>query len=326
MKMRRRTIGSITLLVVLVSALFFSVPAAQQDFNFAIEPAFLRKLAADNSVLTKIEVRMDGRSGLHGLGSDCEMHIGGVPITKLGAPRAIVVEPPNLCKFAPNGKPGERGLETKWSTLFDSQVINKKCEVSGFFRIFTEHAQGGQGASNPDHVFEIHPAVSIDCGEEISFANMLRVFPGMSAIQPNSADSCFAKRKLEVRFKRERYEFRHNNAGTCGNFAVIKVVRVERGDVSDLDGGHMATATVIAKGTIEHSLTIYTITGSDADEWLKTVKSRGMGRTTMQLHGLITFDYRAIIKTIRAENGRWLKPTDWQDVPSPIALVVFGKV
>lgn len=324
--MRKRPLALMTLILALViSAFLFPVPAAQQDFNFAIEPAFLQKLAADNSVLTSIEVRLDGRSGLHALGSDCEMHIGGVPTAKVGAPRAIVVEPPNLCKFAPNGELGERGLETKWSTLFDTQVINKKCEVRGFFRIFTEHAQGGKGASNPDHVFEIHPAMSIDCGEEISFAEMLRVFPGMSAIQASSADSCFAKRELEVRFKRERYEFRHNNAGTCGNFAIIKVVRVDRGDVSELDGGHVAQATVIAKGSTERSLTIYTITGSDADDWLKTVKSRGTGRTAIQLHGLITFDYRAIIKTLRAANGRWLKPNEWQEVPSPIALVVFGK-
>jgi hypothetical protein len=327
--MRKRSPEILTLLTPLVltlAALTLTPPArAQQDFHFAIAPSFLETLAEEDSLLTTLEIRMDGRSGLHGLASDCEMHIAGMPTLNIGAPRAVVVEPPNLCKFGPGGVLNARGIEKKWEDLFDRQVIARRCDATGFFRIFTEHAQGGSGVSNPDHVFEIHPALSIDCGQEISFGNMLKAFPGMSAIQPASADSCIAKRQLEVRFKRNRYEFRHNKAGRCGNFAIIRVNSVTPAQVSRVGGGHAATAQVTADGRNERTLKVYTLTGSDADDWLSDVNANGMGGRRVMLHGIITYDYRAIIGAVRGQGGRWMKPADWAPVNSPLALVILGR-
>ena len=210
-----------------------------------------------------------------------------------------------------------------WGNLFDTEVINKRCDVTGFFRIFTEHAKGS-GASNADHVFEIHPATSIDCGSEVSFSDRLKVFTGMSAILPKTADSCLQKRRLEVRFKRGRYEFRQSG-GTCGNFVIIQVSEAARNDVSRVRGGHSALVTATADGEHDLPLRIYTLAGSDADDWLADVDRNGMGDEPVTLHGITTYDYRAIIHTIKGTGGRWLRPADWTQVDSPVALVILGE-
>jgi hypothetical protein len=83
---------------------------------------------------------------------------------------------------------------------------------------------GGSGGSNPDHVYEFHPALSMTCdGDEISFGNMLTFFPGMRRIQPSTATNCINGRELYVRFKNNRYEFQQGGGGRCGNCAIIEV-------------------------------------------------------------------------------------------------------
>ncbi|MDT5293364.1 MAG: hypothetical protein QOJ76_244 [Acidobacteriota bacterium] len=49
-----------------------------------------------------------------------------------------------------------------------------------------------------------------------------------------------------------------------------------------------------------------------------------MGDEPVTLHGIITYDYRAIIDTVTS-GGPWLRPTDWTQVDSPIALIILGE-
>lgn len=166
----------------------------QQAFDFALSESYLLKVEHEG-ILPTFSVHMDARTkSVHTLGSDCEIHMAATSVDTLGTPPGLVVEPPNLCKFRPPDTPAtsEKNLrEVIWPSLFDSRVIGKECAVTGFPRIFTEHAQGPEDAANPNHVLEIHPATAVTCGgQELSFIGFLKAIKGMRAIKPATAASC----------------------------------------------------------------------------------------------------------------------------------------
>lgn len=307
-----------------------SVDSAPQ-FHFAISENFMQTLATDNSLLRTMTIKMDARSGVHTLASDCEIHVGGsVPNTNLGIPNGMVVEPPNLCKIKPEGFAGTpSGTQLRnviWPNLFDDKIIGRTCEVTGFLRLFTEHASGGgAGGSNPDHVFEMHPALSITCaGEETSFRNFLTIFPGMRAITFGSASSCIRQRDLSVRLKNNRYEFKQQG-GQCGNFAIIEVRSVVTNSTNELSGGHSTIGRVTADGENTSTLKLYTLSGSESDTWLAGVMQNGFGTQPKLLHGLFTYDISSILRTLRDGNGELTRPSTWQEIDFPLAFVVFGE-
>jgi len=299
-----------------------SAARAQDVIDFAISESYLHSLADKNSVVVSLPVRFTHRTNsVHSLSADCEMHLAGKPIDQtLGAPNSIVVEPPNLCKFH-----SDTGLS--WPEVFDSQVMHRDCVATGFPRIFTEHAKNAGGGANPNHVFELHPATTIVCGDNtISFERYLTVFPHMRAIKPSSADDCVRTRSLSVRYNgdKERYEFIQDGGHHCGNFAVAEVGFVEPAWVHQINGGHTAIARVSLNGGSRTTLKIYTLEGSRADSWLAQVKDTGMGDQRTYLHGMLTYDYFSIVRTVRTKDGTWLKPTNWTPVKFPLAFVVFG--
>ncbi len=327
-----KRIGTLFTLLVFLTALFtpLSVDSAPQ-FHFAITESFMQTLASDNDLLRTMNISMDERSGVHTLASDCEIHIGGsVQGTNLGIPNGMVVEPPNLCRIKPEGFSGNpSGTQLRnviWPNLFDDKIIGRTCEVMGFLRLFTEHASGGgTGGSNPDHVFEIHPALSITCaGEETSFRNFLTIFPGMRAITFGSASSCIRQRDLSVRFKNNHYQFKQQG-GQCGNFAIIEVSSVVPNSTNELSGGHSTIGRVTADGENTSTLKLYTLSGSESDTWLAGVMQNGFGTQPKLLHGLFTYDIPSILRTLRDANGQLTRPTTWQEIDFPLAFVVFGE-
>lgn len=330
--MNRRSL-TISVLTLALCGVFTSSPLPVESapqFHFAITESFMQTLAADSSLLRTMRIRMDARSGVHTLSSDCEIHVGGsVPGTTLGTPNGMVVEPPNLCKIKPEGFAGNPSAtqlkNVIWPNLFDDKIIGRTCEVNGFLRLFTEHAAGGgAGGSNPDHVFEIHPALSITCdGEETSFRNFLKIFPGMRAITPGSASSCIRLRDLSVRFKNSRYQFKQQG-GTCGNFAIIEVSSVVGNSTNELSGGHSTIGRVTADGENTSTLKLYTLSGSESDTWLADVMQNGFGTEPKLLHGLFTYDIASILRTLRDANGQLTEPSTWQEIDFPLAFVVFG--
>src|SRR5439155_17464011 len=77
---------------------------------------------------------------------------------------------PKLCKH--KAPPGAKS----WTQYADRKISGKDCTAVGFPRIFTEHASGVGNASNPDHVFELHPLTSLSCpGVQVNFRPYLRV-------------------------------------------------------------------------------------------------------------------------------------------------------
>jgi hypothetical protein len=154
----------------------------------------VKKLATENTLFFPMTLEMNARSSVHSLGSDCELHVAGTPVDAedLAGPPAVVVESPNLCKNKPAGG-------GKWEKFFDDHVIGETCQVKGFPRIYDEHLAGEETETNPHHMLEIHPAVTITCGPTtIDATGFLTYYDGMSEIQPSSAAECFST-NLEVR-------------------------------------------------------------------------------------------------------------------------------
>src|SRR6266542_6334228 len=116
------------------------------------------------------------------------------------------------------------------STLFPYTTLFRS-------RIFTEHASGGDGGANPNHVFEIHPATRIKCGQNtLSFESYVTVFPGMRAIKPASADNCVRTRTISMRHREGQFEFTEEGGSNCGNFAIAEVGFVEPDWVQKIGG------------------------------------------------------------------------------------------
>jgi hypothetical protein len=173
-------------LVILLLTLSYGVSA--QSVSFTMNEGFLRTMAQGNTIQPTFRVKIKAHGPLHTLQTDCEMHIAGtMQNITLGTPSGMVVEPPNWCMFSPDGRLGEsfNTLRTVWANLADTSMVNRNCDVKGFMRIFTEHASGGGGASNPDHAYEFHPALSMRCDSQtFDFTNMLRAFPDLRHISP----------------------------------------------------------------------------------------------------------------------------------------------
>ena len=304
--------------------------AAQADVpDFSIAPEYLEMLRKGGTIQPTIRFDLGGHSGLHAINKDCEMHIAGEPADKaLGDPNAFIIEPPNLCKVGPDGNPAS--MSSEWATIFDG-VKGETCDVTGFPRIFTEHAKtGGDPNSNPLHMYEMHPTTQIKCASQtLKFgSNYVRGFQGMTSIKPTSATSCIQKRGLNVRFNSDEkmYEFQEVGGGTCGNFATIELDNIPAQFIQDVGNGHSAIARESADGESTDSLKIYTLGGTDIDTFLAQLKQSKKQQRKIVL-GLFTYDYFAIQKVLFNPTTKvWSKPADWTEVPFPLAFVVYGEM
>jgi hypothetical protein len=338
--------GKTKLLFVVLFTLVSCVAASAQEdsaYDFKINKAFMDELFRQNSVQFKVTGTTIDHSGVHALGSDCEMHIAASPQSiDFGSPDDFVVEPPNECKIPPAGTTSDhltvKKLYAEWislieRTMFDGKDQNgelrgRKCTFTGFPRIFTEHAQtGGENASNPDHVFEIHPLLSADCGGSNHFswdASTITTFSGMRKITPGSADTCIRERELDVRVDADgNYLFRESGAngkgGRCGNFAVVEIMTVDF--LKPVTGGHSAIARVSANGDNNETLKIYTFAGTEMDAWITKNSGHIKDSSRMYAHGLFTYDYFQVKKLIDSHTDL----SKWTKLQFPIAFVIYGE-
>jgi hypothetical protein len=306
-----------------------AVPSASSGaegaaWDFAISQDYLAQLETGHSIQPGFTLKLGDHSAVHKLQDDCEMHAAASPQSlTFGSPNDVVVEPPNVCKNAPSAA-GASGND--WGSVFDS-FNSQNCQVTGFPRIFTEHASGSTGASNPNHVFEIHPMTGLNCGgQQLSFGSLLKVYPGMRAISPSTTEACIGQRQLFVRFDvdQQQYVFREQG-GRCGNFAIVEVQNVLTSTIRSVGGGHSAIARVSPNGQSLATLKIYTLSPSADDSWLSQLSPSHNGGTRVLLHGLFTYDYFAIQRVVHPKGQDWQRPPDWVPVPYPLAFVVFGQ-
>jgi hypothetical protein len=271
------------------------------------------------------------------VGQDCEVHLAGTLLGKnFGDPDHVVSEPPNECKYLPGAStPSTTSTAAAWRTKLDKEVVGKDCTITGFPRIFTEHASGGEaGTSNPNHVLELHPALQIACDEQapLDFFKALTAPEGLRHIKAASAASCLADRKLSVRFADGQYEFKQSGGQGCGNFAIVEIGSLNPAWIRATGGGHSAIARVSADGTTRDSLKLYTLDGTAADTWLAGlmpvpgVLKPKISTKRVLVHGVLTYDYFAMIRELHdAGASTWKKPAAWTEIPFPLALIVYGQ-
>jgi hypothetical protein len=259
-------------------------PTADTPYDFAISRTWLTELRAQKTFLPTFKVNIKHRSDIKGLSEDCEVHLAGNVLgTAFGDPPAVVVEPPNVCKFRPGATTpvtGNTSTKATWRARLDSDVINATCDVTGFPRVYTEHAEGGTpGSSNPNHVFEVHPATRIACGGAgaLEFTKFFRAFDGLKRIKPASAQECLSTLRLWVRYHdtdgEDQYEFFQKRSGKCGNFAIAEVSSLPREWIQATGGGHTAIGRVTVNGEDQLTLKMYSIAGTATDDWFTRVKT-----------------------------------------------------
>jgi len=90
-------------------------------------------------------------------------------------------------------------------------------------------------------------------------------------------------------------------------------------------GGHAAIVRVRPEGIGPQTLKIYTYPGTPEDDLLDRQRTETEDtHLGTYFHGMMTFDYFAIVRTVRNRDGTWKTVDDWTEVPFPMALVVFG--
>jgi len=323
MKFRGPVLSAIILLVL-------RVPLQGQEYDFALPESFLETLRGQKTLETTFRVVLtDHTANVHPAAKDCEMHLAGTLVEAVNwDPEHIVVEPPNLCANDP--PPGG-----SWGDVFDSQVLNREISVTGFFRVFTEHASGKTTPANPNHTFEIHPATAIGA---MDFHAFLAPPGDLGAITAKSAKSCLEQRTVSVKYdsSNKRYEFK-DQGGQCGNFVILQVASITRNWIADVGfnqrgkaaphtGGHSAIARVSPDGMSRESVKIYTLPNSAVDQWLMNVKAGKIDPTQVFLHGIFTYDWFAFVKALQnRQTQKWNQPSNWTDIPHPLAFVAFGE-
>ncbi len=319
--------------VLTLLAVLAAVPAlASEDYDFWISEAALKAIHDNHSTVFGFEATFGGRSKVHKLGSDCEMHVATKPVTRMTAPEKWIIEPPYLCEnAAPQGK---------WEDFFDANILNsaEPCLVEGFPRILDEHLHGEESPSNPHHAFELHPLTRITCGATVvDFVPFLGFSQGMSQIKDASAAKCF-EMKVWVRRNtgQHRYEFQVDRPPNCGNFFAYEMSIfsewIRSVDHLDAAKGHSALARVKPAGSSKNvTLKIYTLPGTAEDQQLATWQQDWENNQEephhgAYFHGLTTIDHFSVWKTVTNSQGQKLAVSDWKEVKFPLAMVVFGAV
>lgn len=332
----------------------FGPSRASGAYDFFITEDLLKDLATRRTILYPVTVTPKHRKdSVNPLASDCELHIAVEPSTTLAWPAGMVIEPPMVCKETKpllkigNGQPKTTTVSS-WPDFLDKYVMGKSnCVATGFPRIFTEHSGGTESATNPNHIFELHPLLSITCDDAtIEMTQFLKYYDGMRHIKDTSAASCLTGRELHVTYNGadKRYEFQESGGAGCGNFAILKLDIypdwVQEIHEHDTNGhvvrtvGHSAIARGAAGDTPVGTVKVYSFAGTPEDDLLAQIKTMNPGTPFKRTYflGLLTYDYFAIIKAVQGKdaNGNyfWLQPNEVNDkkVEFPFAFVLFGEV
>lgn len=294
-------------------------------------------------------LRLGEHSRVHAVSADCEIHVGArMPNNRvIASPPGIVIEPPNVCRQRVPQIAQGGNRDSAWVRFFRS-VQDSTCEVTGFPRIFSEHAAGGgDGGSNPDHVIEIHPVTALTCGQTtMDFIPLVKIHPNMRKISSNSTRACLEERKLWVRQRGSgnqiRYEFAEEGAkggsgGSCGNFVVVHAA-IGKEYIRQLSNGgdHVALARAWVDSSGPFALKIYTYNGTPEDSALAQLDANpdSIATLEMNLHGLLTYDYFTIVQAVQEDDPGPDGQFDWRpalelrnfiEIRSPLALIVFGR-
>jgi hypothetical protein len=157
-------------------ALLLPIPLRAQDHQsqFEFTEAFLKDWA--EHPIRDMAVTLDCAGPVHPAAQDCELHIGSqLTDSSIGDFEGIVLEPPSIC--------ADQG--SNWRAKINT-FKDQACVGHGFPRAWPEHLTSGSGCSNPNHILEVHPLLTLKCGTDdpIDFTDKLRVVPDLGYKDP----------------------------------------------------------------------------------------------------------------------------------------------
>jgi hypothetical protein len=312
--------------IIAVAACLFSLTllAQERQSRFELSEDFVRSWAA--GPVRDVRARIDCAGPVHPPKNDCEIHIGAafVDSSFTDFPN-VVLEPPNLCK-APR-KPTRAKL---------NELSGEECTANGFLRAWPEHLDNGSGCSNPDHVLEVHPMVTLTCPDaSYDFIDKLHAEEDLGTKSP-----AIVNRMLDMQFWVCRgcsadetmlaFDYCFGDpckAGHASNFARMeaeilrRTIRPEQG--KDLDG----VATVIARvrpdpdSPRRRPVKLYAMKGTKFYDDLLAERGKSGEAATFDILGIFAMDPFSVLRTIEDEG---FTGGDWTPVNHPVCLVVFG--
>ena len=290
-------------------------PVVQKGVKaFSIPVSNLRDWAA--AVVVTVEgVRVEGRSNVHALDADCEIHFGAHASSFQGEPDGLVLEPMNACVQPFPGQPEQKNAD--W-TKFGDQIKGLTVTASGVPRIWPEHLNGG-GASNPDHAVELHPLTSVvSAGQTFDFAP--NVFAGDFRGGVGEPTALNILRQTTVSVTRDGdsvdVSFR---AGTIGNFTVLDIIIDRNSIASDDAGSFRMDGEVAVDDSSTVPVRIVTVRGSPVNDEIQKIKSRRR-RAQINMTALVLFSLspESLLDAAKKSNGSAVP------VERPIQLILYG--
>ena len=266
-------------------------------------------------VITMDAVNIEGHSNVHPLASDCELHLGAHSANFQGDPNGIVLEPMNACV---QPFPGQtENNKSDWIN-FANEVTGTSVSVTGVPRIWPEHLDGGNEASNPNHAVEIHPLTFLKAGGQ-TFDFAPNVFAGdyEGGVKEPTAVNIAENTTVSVSRVGDSADIAFK-AGTIGNFTVVDIV-IDRDTIaSDGAGSFRMDGEVLIDDENSAPVHLVTVKGSPINGDIEKLKAKKKKNISMQALVLFSLSPAALLDAANQSNGNPVP------VETPIQLILYG--
>jgi hypothetical protein len=298
-----------------------------------------------------LKVTIGGAGPVHGEPDDCEIHIGAaLQDPSISDFEDVVLEPPNVCKDS------RRSLSA-WRTFYQG-MAGELCEAEGFLRAWPEHLTSGSGASNPNHIMEMHPLRQLTCpGGQVELRDQLAAHADLGYKTGAQIETVLRTFRLWVRrthhtdgdalntVEFDYFACTHQSSGDhCGfgpvvpNFGRLKVQSLEntkRCSGGGANGEEFRTIIGRAKArgrtgapvSRAHLTKLYALPGTNFYSTLGSDCSPPgpPSKQSFDVLGIFTIDPLAVTKTLDriAKDGL---DQQWVEVAFPVAFIIFGEM
>lgn len=267
-------------------------------------------------VVIPVKAKITGHSSVHGVASDCEMHMGATLVGYKGDPVGWVLEPMNLCLEV---MPDQEIKKTSdWEVLGDT-LVGKTVDASGVPRIWPEHLKVDprHKDSNPAHATEVHPLVTLSSGpKSFDFGPFVFAPEGFSGIKPRTAQAILTTTRVHVREQSGMVEITFESS-QIGNFAELQVT-VDRDSIKDIDGSHAMDGTAVAASEEPSDVHLITVTGSAVNDTIASAKKGKKKHVTFDSLVLFSLNPETLFAAAKNSHGKEV------EVETPIQLIVYG--
>ena len=281
--------------------------------EFSIPLANLRSWAG-SVVVTLNNVEIEGRSRVHNLEDDCEMHFGAHATAFQGNPDGLVLEPMNVCVQPFPGKTAQSDAD--W-TAFGDQIVGSSIAASGVPRIWPEHLSGGS-ASNPDHAVELHPLTAVTFGgRSVDFAPNIFAGEYRGGVGEETALAIVQRTTVSVTRSGGSVDIAFGG-GRIGNFTTLQLAITRSSIEGDGAGSFRMDGEVVVDDSTTVPVRVVTIKGSSINDVVS--RMRTSSRTTFDLEALVLFSLspKSLLDAANRSTGQVVR------VERPLQLILYG--